>query len=197
MACGDGRGFLADCKLVALSTAIVPPPTHALAPETGAAVRAAQETLEREAARAEEGKDPVGPTLRAVALALGACHRLFVDGSLTMVRLTHDFRSKPPIEKDELRLSILNGIRATAGGAVRAITVRNWLLAACVLVGSNLITAGAMWWWHPGAPVVQQLIVSLPAADERCEERDGGEVCYRPHWTKLPQVRDLGGATRR
>jgi hypothetical protein len=49
-----------------------------------------------------------------------------------------------------------------------------------------------MLWWHPGAPVVQQLIVSLPAADERCEERDGGQVCYRPRWTKLPTVHDLG-----
>jgi hypothetical protein len=160
-------------------------------------VRAAQEALEREAARAEAVKDPMGPTLRAVSLALGAYHRLFVDGSLTVVRLANDFRSRPPIENDEMRLSILNGIRATAGGAVRAITVRNWLLAACVLAGSNLTTAGAMLWWHPGVPVVQQLVVSLPAADERCEERDGGQVCYRPHWTKLPQVHDLGKVTGR
>jgi hypothetical protein len=163
-----------------------------VAQETGAAVRAAQEALEREAARAEAAKDPTGPTLRAVSLALGAYHRLYVDGSLSMTRLAQDFISKPPIAGDEMRLSILNGIRATAGGAVRAITVRNWLLAACVLVGSNLVTAGAMLWWHPGAPVVQQLTVSLPAADERCEERDGGKVCYRPHWTKLPQVHNLG-----
>jgi hypothetical protein len=98
--------------------------------------------------------------LRAVSLALGACHRLYVDGSVTMARLAQDFTSKPPIEKDEMRLSILNGIRATAGGAVRAITIRNRLLAACVLVGSNLITAGAMWWWRPGVSVVQRLLVS-------------------------------------
>jgi hypothetical protein len=180
-----------------VSTAIAPTPTRTLAPETGAAVRAAQEALEREAARVEVVNDPLGPVLRAVALALGACHRLYVDGSLTMARLAQDITSKPPIEKDEMRLSILNGIRATAGGAVRAITIRNWLLAACVLVGSNLMTAAAMWWWHPGVPVVQQLLVSLPAADERCEERDGGQVCYRPRWTKLPQVRDLGKVTQK
>jgi hypothetical protein len=178
-------------------SAAIAPATHTLAPETGAAVRAAQEALEREAARAEAVNDPTGPTLRAVSLALGACHRVYVDGSLTVARLAQDFRSEPPIENDEMRLSILNGIRATAGGAVRAITVRNWLLAACVLVGSNLMTAGAMWWWHPGAPVVQQLIVSLPAADERCEERDGGQVCFRPHWTRLPQVHDLGKVTQK
>jgi hypothetical protein len=178
-----------------VSTSIAPTPTLALAPETAAAVRVAQEALEREAARVEMANDPMGPILRAVALAFGACHRLYVDGSLTMARLAQDFSSKPPIEKDEMRLS--NGIRATAGGAVRAITIRNWLLAACVLLGSNLITAGAMLWWHPGAPVVQQLIVDLPAADERCEERDGGRVCYRPHWTKLPQVHDLGKVTRK
>ena len=77
-----------------------------------------------------------------------------------------------------------------------AITVCNWLLAACLLVGSNLVT-GAMLWWHPGAPIVQRLIVSLPAADERREVRDGGQVCYRPHWAKLPQVHDLGKATGR
>ena len=179
-----------------MSTAIAPTPTHVLAPETGAAVHAAQEALEREAARVELVNDPIRPILHAVSLALGACHRLYVDGSLTMARLAQDSSSKPPIDKDEMRLSILNGIRATAGGAVRAITVRNWLLAACVLLGSNLMTAGAMLWWHPGAPVVQQLIVSLPAADERCEERDGGQVCYRPHWTKLPQIHDLGKVTK-
>jgi len=126
-------------------------------------VRAAQEALEREAARVALVNDPIRPILRAVSLALGACHRLYVDGSLTMARLAQDSSSKPPIDKDEMRLSILNGIRATAGSAVRAITVRNWLLAACILVGSNLVTAGAMLWWHPGAPVVQQLLVSLPA----------------------------------
>jgi hypothetical protein len=180
-----------------VSTAIAPTPTHALAPETGAAVRAAQEALEREAARVALVNDPIRPILRAVSLALGACHRLYVDGSLTMARLAQDSSSKPPIDKDEMRLSILNGIRATAGGANRAISVRNWLLAACALVGSNIITAGAMLWWHPGAPVVQQLIVSLPTADERCEERDGGQVCCRPHWTKLPQVHDLGKAAQK
>jgi hypothetical protein len=109
-----------------------------------------------------------------------------------MARLAQDFSSKPPIEKNEMRLSILNRIRATADDAVRAIIVRNRLLAACVLLGSNLITAGAMLCCDPGAPIVQQLIVSLPAADERCEEGDGGQVCYWPHWTKLPQVPDLG-----
>jgi hypothetical protein len=153
--------------------------------------------LEREAARAEALNDPTGPTLRALSLALDACHKLYVDGFLAIARLAQDFRNKPPIENDEMRRTILNGIRATAGGAVRAITVRNWLLAACVLVGSNLMTAGAMWRWHPGAPVVQQLIVSLPAADERCEERDGGQVCFRPRWTRLPQVHDLGKVTQK
>jgi hypothetical protein len=157
-----------------VSTAIAPTPTHTLAPETGTAVRAALAALDREAARAEAVNDPTGPSLRAVSLALGACHRLCVDGSLTLARLAQDITGKPPIEQDEMRLSILNGIRATAGGAVRAITIRNWLLAACVLVESNLITAGAMLWWHPGAPVVQQLLVSLPAAGERSVRRVPG-----------------------
>jgi hypothetical protein len=90
LACGDGRGFLADGKLIALSTAIALPPAHALAPETGAAVRAAQEALERKAARAEAAKDPTAPTLRAVSLALGACHKPYVEGALTTAKLEHD-----------------------------------------------------------------------------------------------------------
>ena len=136
-------------RAAAVSTAIGPA-AHTLAPETGTAVRAAQDALEREATHAEAVNDPAGPTLRAVSLALGACHRLYVDGSLTMARLAQDFRSKPPIEKDEMRLSILNGIRATD----RALGPR-WFFSsrkAASLISADPDGEHRSWDGAPGSP---------------------------------------------
>jgi hypothetical protein len=42
---------------------------------------------------------------------------------------------------------VAQGIRASASGAVRALNIRNVLIASSVLVGSNVLTAGAVYWW--------------------------------------------------
>ena len=77
LARSDGRGLRSDCKLAALRAVT-------LAPETNAAVHAAQLALEQEASKAEAVNDPTAPTLRALSLAMGACHKLYVDGSMTI-----------------------------------------------------------------------------------------------------------------
>jgi hypothetical protein len=63
-----------------------------LAPETSVAVHAAQQALEQEASKAEAVNDPTGPTLRALSLAVGACHKLYVDGSMTLGSLIETTR---------------------------------------------------------------------------------------------------------
>ncbi len=116
-----------------------------LAPETSVAVRAAQQALEQEASKAEAVNDPTGPTLRALSLALGACHKLYVDGSMTIGSLIETARQ--PVAPEDMRVAVAQGIRASASGAVRALNIRNILMASGVLVGCNVLTAAAVYWW--------------------------------------------------
>ena len=116
-----------------------------LAPETNAAVHAAQLALEQEASKAEAVNDPTAPTLRALSLAMGACHKLYVDGSMTLGSLLESAR--PPVAPEELRRAVAEGIRANASRAVHALNIRNILIATGVLVGSNVLTAGAIYCW--------------------------------------------------
>jgi hypothetical protein len=116
-----------------------------LASETGTAVRAAQQALDQEASKAEAVNDPTAPTLRALSLAVGACHKLYVDGSLAIGSLIETARR--PVAPDDMRLAVARGIRASASGAVRALNIRNVLIASGVLVGSNVLTAGTVYWW--------------------------------------------------
>lgn len=177
----------------------------ALAPETGAAVRAAQQALEREASRAEAVNDPTAPTLRALSLAVGACHKLYVDGSMTIGALLESAR--PPVAPEELRRAVVEGIRANASGAVRALNIRSILIAAGVLVGSNALTAGTVYWWAGNN--LQAAISSLDArlfasASQRwrslieanpgdlidrergpCRTQNGGVACQFNLWTSL------------
>ena len=109
------------------------------------AVRAAQQALEQEASKADAVNDPTGPTLRALSLAVGACHKLYVDGSMTIGSLIETARE--PVTPDEMRVAVAQGIRASASGVVRALNIHNILIASSVLVGSNVLTAGAVYWW--------------------------------------------------
>ena len=138
LARGNGRRLCSDCKLAALKAV-------ALAPETGMAVRAAQQALEQEASKAEAVNDPTGPALRALSLAVGACHKLYVDGSMTIGSLIETARQ--PAAPEDIRVAVAQGIRASASGAVRALNIRNILIASSVLVGSNVLTAGTVYWW--------------------------------------------------
>ena len=124
LARGNGRRLCSDRKLVALKAV-------ALAPETDVAVRTAQQALEQEASKAEAVNDPTGPALRALSLAVGACHKLYIDGSLTIGSLIETTRQ--PAAPEDIRVAVAQGIRASASGAVRALNIRNILIASSVL----------------------------------------------------------------
>jgi len=180
-----------------------------LAPETSAAVRSAQQALEQEASKAEAVNDPTGPTLRALCHAMGACHKLYVDGSMTIGSLLESAR--PPVAPEELRRAIAEGIRANASGAVRALNIRNILMATSVLVGSNVLTAGTVYWWAGNnlQAAATSLDVRLSAsASQRwrslieanpgdlvdrargpCSPQNGGMACQFNLWTAPPAPR--------
>lgn len=180
-----------------------------LAPETSAAVRAAQQALEQEASKAEAVNDPTAPTLRALSLAIGACHKLYVDGSMTIGSLLESAR--PPIAPQDLRRAVAEGIRANASGVVRALNIRNILIASGVLVGSNVLTAGIVYWWAGSnlQAAVTSLDVRLSAlASQRwrrlmeanpgdlidkergpCSAQNGGMACQFNLWTTPPAPR--------
>ena len=180
--------------------------TVTLAPETGAAVRAAQQALEQEASKAEAVNDPTAPTLRALSLATGACHKLYVDGSMTIGGLLESAR--PSVAPEELRRAVAEGIRANASGAVRALNIRSILIAAGVLVGSNALTAATVFWWAGNnlQAAVSSLDVRLSASasqrwrslieanpDDLIErergpcstQKNGGVACQFNLWTAL------------
>jgi hypothetical protein len=174
-----------------------------LAPETGVAVHAAQQALEQEAIKAEAVNDPTGPTLRALSLVMGACHKLFVDGSMTIGSLIATARQ--PVAPEEMRVAVAQGIRASASGAVRALNIRNILIASGVLVGSNVLTAGAVYWWAGSnlQAAVAVLDIRLSASGSQswrnlmeanpgklidrergpCSAQNGGVACQFNLWT--------------
>ena len=174
-----------------------------LAPETGVAMHAAQRALEQEATKAEAVNDPTGPTLRALSLAMGACHKLFVDGSMTIGSLIQAARQ--PVAPEEMRVAVAQGIRASASGAVRALNIRNVLIASGVLVGSNVLTAGTVYWWAGSnlQAAVAALDVRLSASGSQswrnlmeanpgnlidrergsCSAQNGGVACQFNLWT--------------
>jgi hypothetical protein len=202
LARGDGGSLCSDRELAALNAVT-------LAPETSAAVRAAQHALEQEASKAEAVNDPTAPTLRALSLAMGACHKLYVDGSMTIGSLLES--AKSPVAPQDLKQAVTEGIRANASGAVRALNVRNILIASSVLVGSNVLTAGTVYWWAGSnlQSAVTSLDVRLSAsASQRwrrlidanpgdlidrargpCSAQNGGIACQFNLWTAPPAPR--------
>jgi hypothetical protein len=138
----------------------ITPQAYSLAPETGTVLRTAQEALQQEASKAEAVNDPTGPTLRALSVTLGAMHRLFVDGALTIA--TQIEQSKQAVPPEELRRAVAHGIRANAAHAVNLAIIRNILIVASILVGSNVLTAGGMYWW-----VSDRVMATVAALDVR------------------------------
>ena len=91
--------------------------------------------------------------------------------------------AREPVTPDEMRVAVAQGIRASASGVVRALNIRNILIASGVLVGSNVLTAGAVYWWAESnlRAAVTGLDVRLSAsASQHWRQPDGGQP-WRPH----------------
>jgi hypothetical protein len=184
----------------------------ALAPEATAGLRAAQASLEQEAARLASINDPVAPMIGVFAEAAKAQHRLAVDSSLkgqkqqeAVAQLIQDGRK--PWSRDEMRALVMQLDQTLlyrwtqfnrAGIAIG--------VAVTMLFGGISGVAG---WWFGGRPYVQvpaQLAAALKGPDaamwinlirlndigktERvCETQGGGTACAISLWTKPPTAR--------
>ena len=102
-------------------------------------------------------------------------------------------------------MAVAQGIRASASGAVRALNIRNILIASGVLVGSNVLTAGSVYWWAGSnlQAAVAALDVRLSASGSQswrnlmeanpgnlidrergpCSAQNGGVACQFSLWT--------------
>lgn len=49
--------------------------------------------------------------------------------------------------------------------------------------------------WYMRGPAVNTFSIALPVDGERCEARDGGQLCWSPHWTTLPTAQ--GAASKK
>ena len=124
----------------------VVPPT--LAPEVEPTIRAAQEELARAVQVAGLTNDPLRHALLGLSAHLGAMHRLFVDGSLTLSRAIDDARR--PISKEEmaaLERAATRGFANQAASFVRAFNWRTLAIASGVLFSVAATGLGAGYFW--------------------------------------------------
>lgn len=122
-----------------------------LADETSAAIRAAQDALEEQARRAAVTNDPVRHYLAAMSAGIGAMHKLFVDGTLTLRALVQE--AKSPINEEDLRRiehSALMGSQRYAHDMVAEAAAKRLYkytaIGVAALVVALIIGMGGGWW---------------------------------------------------
>ena len=148
---------------------LMPDSTRQLAPEVGADIRQAQERLLRVQREMEVTGDAAAHLFGALASGLGAMHRLTVDSSLLMQSCQAEMEKSRPGDGEAEKLAE-RAARNAAGklpwAIDRLVAQRVWrmaLIAAGVLIGTNLLTAGGMYLWLKGTLV--SLDVRLAASE--------------------------------
>jgi hypothetical protein len=82
-----------------------------------------------------------------------------------------------------MRQAVAQGISGHAWRLVQAMSVRNILLVAGMLVMALLIGGGVGYWLHGPAEV----IVGVRAGPEKCDDRpDGSRLCWIPIYERMP-----------
>ena len=167
--------------------------------EAGAAIRQAQDELERAVQHANLTKDPLRLPLGALAVTLGAMHKLFV-ANLTHHRLVAgemDRRAEEvarhpidPLALQALVKAAATGADRRAGDLARAQARRTAMIAGAILAGSVLTTAavfglGGYWWGHSSAVAsIHETEAGLDAAFAAGPEAATG-------WMNLMRLNDL------
>jgi hypothetical protein len=113
-------------------------------------------------------------------------------GTLTVGRqLEAAQRPISPSEIDQLSRSAAEGTWRASAEIARA---HNWRTLTIAAIGIAAVGASAFasgWFLH--GPTVNTFTLELPVEGEKCEARDGGQLCWTPHWTKLPPAQGTGG----
>jgi hypothetical protein len=190
---------------------LMPDAVGPLAPEVGADIRSAQDRLLRVQREMEVTGDASAHLFGALASSLGAMHRLSVDTSLMMQSCQAEMEKsrlgEGGTEKVAERVA-RNAANKLPWAIDRLVAQRIWriaLIAAGVLAGTNLLTAGGMYLWlretvasldvrltAPGAERWRSLIAANPGDlinQERGQcspQQGGGTACNFFLWTIPP-----------
>lgn len=147
---------------------------HLIADEASAAVRAAQDALNEQVRRGALTNDPLRHYLEAMSIALGAMHKMFIDGTLTIAQAVE--QAKPqPVDNDTLRFAVIQGIRTHAGGILRTIKLATCIAGAALLVGMFAAGYGTHWWITPAVSYA-----GIRQGPDVCEPRPDGQLCRIP-----------------
>jgi hypothetical protein len=149
----------------------------ALAPEALDGIRAAQETLEREAARLTATGDPTATAPAAYAAATKAMHRLLTDAFLKIQaqqeatdKLIENGRK--PWTRDEMRI-LINQLDETLLHRWEAFNRAGIAIGVAVSLAVGATCAFGGWWMH------------APPSELACaDQADGSRVCWM--YTRLP-----------
>lgn len=136
-------------------------------------VEAAQRALAEGIAKAGLQHDPYRYALESLGMAVGLFPEL----------VQHLEATRQPVQNEEMRRAVAQGIGAHAGNLVQAMNWRNAMLGAAALLGIFVGGAGLGYAFHGAAPV----LAGVRAGAERCEDRqDGSRLCWIPVWERLP-----------
>jgi hypothetical protein len=148
--------------------------SHLVADEASAAVRAAQDALDEQVRRGALTNDPLRHYLEAMSIALGAMHKMFVDGTLTIAQAVEDAKPQP-IDTDTLRFAVIQGLRAHAGDVLRNIRLTTYVAGAALLTCMFAAGFAAHWWITPAISYA-----GIRQGPDVCEQRPDGELCRVP-----------------
>ena len=147
---------------------------HLIADEAGAAVRAAQDALNEQVRRGALTNDPLRHYLEAMSVALGAMHKMFVDGTLTIAEAVEEAKPQP-VDNDTLRTAVILGIKTHAGGILRTIKLTTYIAGAALLLGTFAAGYGIHWWMTPTVSYA-----GIRQGPDVCESRPDGQLCRIP-----------------
>ena len=107
-----------------------------------------QDALNEQVRRGALTNDPLRHYLEAMSVALGAMHKMFVDGTLTIAEAVAEAKPQP-VDNDTLRTAIILGIKTHAGGILRTIKLATYIAGATLLFGTFAAGYGIHWWMTP------------------------------------------------
>jgi hypothetical protein len=137
--------------------------------ELEATIEAALSELEMSVAETKYHSDPLRFPLLALAAFLRAIRVLYADSIMSMRQQIE--AAKQPVNDDQLRRAVIQGISGHAGATVRALEWRNVVIGAGLLAGALLVGAAGGYWYGVSSARVASVSGCAPA-----QQAGGGEA---------------------